>query len=607
MVKIYLDWLHSIRISGVKISSILLLLFLSIIATLSEMIGVSIFLPIIQYIKYNGDIALLISNSFIWEAIINFMEYFKISLTLVTLMIFAFLFFIFRQVLTYYRVIYQSKMSQSMLKNYKDTLFSSYLDSKSDFYDEFSTGDLVNVVTTETSSALVGLVAPIELLVYLIMALGYMSILLVISIEMTLASIIVLLIVSYLPKHWIKRSGMVGKKIVEINNIMSSFLVERLRFPHAVKMSGSKKIEKQRFHKLTNKQMNLAVKGSYLQAKTEVVIEPVVILLGLTFIYISYEIFDMSIELMGLYLLSLFRLMPIIKSMLVQVNTVKRYKGSIDIIEKRLKKMYKMKEYDLGTKTLDSVKSSVRFKNVYYMYPNANNYALNDINITIPANNIIVILGSSGSGKSTLVNMLPRIRTQVSGSIYFDEVDLDQYSLSSLRSVISYVAQSPQVFNGTIEDHIRYGNADVTDDVVNYAIDCAGIRNYVASLPNGAKTIIQEDGRNLSGGQRQRLDLARAIAEKSSILILDEPTSNLDYQSELRFMSNLSAVSKHINKTILIITHNISHVKYADLVILMSEGRIEGFGAHDDLYNKNIIYTDMYNHQYDNDHKVCDV
>jgi len=201
------------------------------------------------------------------------------------------------------------------------------------------------------------------------------------------------------------------------------------------------------------------------------------------------------------------------------------------------------------------------------------------------------IVGASGSGKSTLIDLLPRLRLPIGGVIKIDGESIEKYRLKSLRQLISYVPQSPQIFDGTVRNHILYGKSDATDEEVQEAVYLSGSKEFINQLPKGLKTNLGEDAVKLSGGQRQRLDLARALVGKAKILILDEPTSNLDAESEERFKQVLSKIRKDTNTTIIIVAHRLASIVDANQIVILNQGVVEAIGKHAELLKQQGWYA----------------
>lgn len=245
---------------------------------------------------------------------------------------------------------------------------------------------------------------------------------------------------------------------------------------------------------------------------------------------------------------------------------------------------------------------SVKFENVCFEY-NENQPVLNNINLEIPKGETLAIVGNSGGGKTTLVNLLPRFYDVKSGSVKFDDVDIRDFSILSLRNNISMVFQDNFLFSGTLRSNIQMGNFDATEDDILNAVKLAHLDEMVADLPDGLDTVIGERGLTLSGGQRQRVAIARAMLRNSQIVILDEATSALDNESEAVVQLALDNLIK--NKTVFVIAHRLSTIKNADRIAVINEGSLVELGTHDQLINiPEGHYKHLYEMQFKNQEEV---
>jgi len=590
-IQVIYDWFYRAHNLGLSNKTIFLLILLSVVTTITEVLGIGIFLPIFQFIRLEGDINALIAESALWKHIVNVFDIINVKPSLSILLTLSFGFFLARQIFTYIRLIYTSAIKQRIIQVQRNNIFNRYIEADTAYHDTIPVGNLVNVIITEVNVAILGLMAPIELVVYIIMLFGYFFMLVLLSWQMTILSIIVLLLASMVPNIWIRKSANVGRNLVVANTSMSEFLVGRLRSPHLVRLSGTEIAEKNEFHQLTQVQRKHTILSVILQARAEMVLEPIVIGLSLIFLYFSYTVFQLQMEAIGLYLVIALRLMPTIKSILSQWQKVQRTLGSIEVIENRLKAMQSAAEQDIGTKSLNQLKQSITIDNVSYCYPGGGNNVLRNITIEFKADTMIGVVGPSGSGKSTLIDLLPRLRLPTKGTICIDGVNIEKYSLKSLRKIISYVPQSPQIFDGTVKNHILYGKANATEQEMQEAVCLAGAEDFINQLPQGFDTVLGEDAMKLSGGQRQRLDLARALVRKTPILILDEPTSNLDAESEELFKQALYRIRSKTNTTIIIIAHRLASTLDADKIVVLNQGKVEAFGRHSELLSQNGWYS----------------
>jgi ATP-binding cassette subfamily B multidrug efflux pump len=208
----------------------------------------------------------------------------------------------------------------------------------------------------------------------------------------------------------------------------------------------------------------------------------------------------------------------------------------------------------------------------------------------------VAIVGPTGSGKTTIINLLMRFYDVDSGFVRIDGDDIRAVTRSSLRKSYTMVLQDTWLFGGTIAENIGYGKERATREEIVAAAKAAHIDGYIESLPDGYDTVITEDGINLSKGQKQLLTIARAMLPKTSILILDEATSNVDSRTEIKIQDAMKKLMH--GKTCFIIAHRLSTVRHADIILVMRDGRITEKGTHDELIAAKGFYASLYNSQF---------
>ena len=591
-----LEMMHIIGISNI---SIMFLLALSFMSLATEMIGIGMFIPIVQFIGLDGDLDALALQSDLWLYVIQFFEFIGVNISLLVFLVMAFLLFTVRQLIVFIRLFYQLRLTHFLIKTLRDRIFKSYLMANSIYHDKVPTGVLTNIMSTEVPKSVVGTLMPVEFIVYIIMAIGYTIILLFLSWEMTVASLLVFIVTSLIPRAWIRITTQIGRDLVNANTRATTFLISRLRSVRLIQLSGNEKSEFNNFYNLSMLQNKTSVLVGVIQAKTQLIIEPIVITMSLVFLYIAVEIIHMEVTMIGLYMVIILRMMPIIKSLILQFQNMQRALGSIEATVNRLKDLKKSKIVDNGTLVFDGLKHSIALNNVSFNYDlsDTDNNVIKNVSLNIPANLTTAIVGCSGSGKSTLVDLIIGMKNPNNGKIIIDNHECKEYKISSLLSSVSFVSQVPQIFNGTITNHIGYGEKNANINSIINAAKLAGASEFIENLSDGYNTVVGEDGARLSGGQRQRLDLARALMKKASILILDEPTSSLDAKSEHLFSVALKRIIKQMDTTILIITHRLASIVNSDQIIVMHNGQVESVGTHKQLITEDGWYKEAWDLQ----------
>jgi subfamily B ATP-binding cassette protein MsbA len=245
--------------------------------------------------------------------------------------------------------------------------------------------------------------------------------------------------------------------------------------------------------------------------------------------------------------------------------------------------------------TLPRLSREIEFRGVGFSY-RPGEPVLEDIDLRVPAGQVLALVGSSGGGKTTLVNLLPRFYEVSRGAILIDGVDIRQASLASLRGQIAIVTQQVVLFNDTARNNIAYGRPEATQAEIEAAAQAAYALDFIQRLPQGFDTNIGEAGVLLSGGERQRLSIARALLADRPILILDEATSSLDTESEMYVQKALENLMQ--GRTTFVIAHRLSTIQRADRIIVMSGGRIVEEGGHQDLLARGGLYHRLHQMQF---------
>jgi subfamily B ATP-binding cassette protein MsbA len=239
---------------------------------------------------------------------------------------------------------------------------------------------------------------------------------------------------------------------------------------------------------------------------------------------------------------------------------------------------------------------AIEFRDVTFAYEDAHPRAiLRNISFTVPAGQMVAVVGRSGAGKTTLVNLIPRFFDVTGGSIAIDGRDVREVTLASLRAQVGIVTQETVLFDDTIGNNIAYGSAQATPAEIEAVARAAHAHEFIAALPERYATRIGERGQKLSGGQRQRLAIARALLKNAPILILDEATSALDTEAELLVQDALATLM--LNRTSFVIAHRLSTILRADAIIVLERGRIVEIGRHDELLGREGVYAGLYKMQ----------
>ena len=243
---------------------------------------------------------------------------------------------------------------------------------------------------------------------------------------------------------------------------------------------------------------------------------------------------------------------------------------------------------------LDRARGDVSFEGVQFSYTGRED-TLKDVSFSVAAGQVIAVVGPTGAGKTTLISLIPRFYDSTHGRILIDGIDTRQMSLRSLRNQISMVLQEPLLFSATIAENIRYGRLDADMSEIIEAAKQANAHDFIMSLPQKYDTVLGERGAKLSGGERQRISVARAFLRDAPILILDEPTSSIDSKTEAVILDALARLM--VGRTTFMVAHRLSTIHHADLILVLSRGRIVEQGTHQELLEQAGLYKQLHDMQ----------
>lgn len=238
----------------------------------------------------------------------------------------------------------------------------------------------------------------------------------------------------------------------------------------------------------------------------------------------------------------------------------------------------------------------IEFKNVSFTYPNAKKPVLQNISFTAYSNQTVAIIGGTGSGKSTIVNLIPRFYDVTQGEILFKGKNIKNMPQKKLREVIGYVPQKGVLFSGTIEENLKLGNENASDEEIKKASEIAQADKFIHEKEEGYRSLVSQGGKNFSGGQKQRLTIARALVKNPEIYIFDDSFSALDFKTDALLRKALKKEVK--GSTMFIVAQRISTIMNADKIIVLNDGKIEDIGTHQELLERSAFYNEIVSSQF---------
>lgn len=590
----YQIFAHSARSLGLRRRAMLTILSFQFIAVIFEGIGLGMFVPILQYIQSDGDTVALAADSQIWTRLITVFDTFGAPVNLVTLLSVSFSMFAIRQVFQYFQYLYTNKVRFSIMRDNRQQAFSLFLNARLSFHDTIKTGNFVNELTLEITNSTSCLLAYISFIGYIVMSVVYTTWMLLVSPVMTLAALAIFIFTGFALNGLMRRSRQTGFAATEMNQAVGQFLVERLSAVRLIRLAGMEDAERSEVNHLTEEQYRRHIKLVSFTAAVQVLAEPLVLLGSFILLYVSINVLNLSIEIVLLVFAVMFRMLPVVKEALKRRQAFLAELGSVSAVTSRLDGLKSALESASGERRVTRLQESIRFENVSFSYDGNLESpvpALRNVDLSFRAREMTVVVGPSGAGKSTLIDMIPRLREPDAGRILYDETPLSEIDRSALRRMVAFAPQEPLIMNVSVAEHIRYGNPNASDEDIRHAAELANAHEFIEALSQGYSSTLGERGKLLSGGQRQRLDLARALVGEASILILDEPTSNLDMASEAHFLDALERIRRETDLTIIMIAHRLKTIALADQIVVMKEGRVEDVGTHQSLLARDGWYS----------------
>jgi ATP-binding cassette, subfamily B, bacterial MsbA len=483
---------------------------------------------------------------------------------------------------------------QRIIQDLRKSIFQHIHSLPISFFHKTTTGELISRVISDValiqgavSRALVGILKDC------VQAVGLLFVIFYLDWEMALI-VIVLFPVAFAPIfHFGRRFRRLSTTNQQTVALISNFLHETIVGHRIVKAFGMERYESTRFSALVNRLYSIIVRDIRLNSLQHPVME---LIGGIAFAAIIW--YGGHQVLTGDSTPGTF--FAFLTALIMIYEPIKGVSGINSMVQQGLAASVRVfnlldVEPDIVDRpqavSLPPFRKNIQFKDVTFGYDHSDP-VLKKINLTVPAGEVLAIVGPSGGGKTTLVNLIPRFFEVTSGKILLDDYDLRDVTISSLRDQIAIVEQQTILFNDTIRNNIAYGDLARSDEEIFAAARAAHAYDFIKELPEGFETVIGESGTRLSGGQRQRISIARALLKNAPILILDEATSALDTESEREVQRALENLMQ--NRTTFIIAHRLSTIKNADRIIVMQDGSIIEEGPHEVLLGRKGVYGTLH-------------
>ena len=588
----------------VRRSEIAGLVVLAAVFAAFEGIGLSMLLPILQYAE-SGQTAITDGSGVIWSSVAAFMRFLHLPLTLIILLLLAFVPILMRQVVFYLNAWYSAVVANRIGVRMRIQTLNAVLDADPAFFDRHSVGHLVGIAVTQTEAAGEAILAVVKQLSVALLMMLYVAIMLAISVPLTATTVVFAGLVAIIVKRSITRIREFGIQAADTNQTMMVKIVERFGLMRLVKMRDQKRAESKRIEEYSETMRAIRVKQARLGANIEVLADPLLMLSIFVTLYIGIAVLGMTLAQLGLLLFVLNRLNAKVKEFNSGRQAISTRMAGLLLVRKTTEDAAEANTILRGDVPFTGLKERLVLDDVSFDYPQSHGAdgevldeatpVLRGVSVEIPAGSFTALVGRSGGGKSTLVELLPRLRDITGGSITFDGTDIRQFDVGTLRKGIGYLTQDAMLFNESVRENLIYGlDYEPTDEQIRDAVERA-YAGFVYELPRGLETTLGDRGVRFSGGERQRIALARVLLEDTSILILDVPTSALDSESETFIQAALAKL--HGEKTIITVAHRLATVIQADQLLVIDDGQIIERGTHEELIGHEGAYHRLFESQ----------
>jgi ABC-type multidrug transport system fused ATPase/permease subunit len=561
---------------GLPLRTIVVLVSIKLFVIVFEALTLASLIPVIEFLS-RGATGTAFSSAMDW---VNAgFGYFNLQPSLASLAVISLGLVIARQVVQFLYNVSLAKARETFLADIRSGLLKVFLSSRLEEQERSLKGEIINGLTIEAERAASGALEIVAFIGNVVLLAFYIIGLAVLSPEMILA-VSGILLACLLPMRFILRRTVANnRELVGDNANAMTMLVNRLRSARLVRLAGMETTESSDFAKLIGRIGERRTENARLAARIPLIVEPLSVGAALLCVVLAVDVFHTGIATVLVFLTALLRTLPVFRECLSLVQKFASMEHSLATVRHQFEHLHRAREPSTSGFPLPPLQVGIVLENASYRYPDAAAPALQNVSLTIPARRITAIVGPSGAGKSTLIDMLPCLRLPSQGRILIDGHDIRSIDTQSLRQAIAYAQQSPGRLNHSIRELLSYGNAGHDDDRLWEILAIVGLEKEVRSRPRGLDSMLSDEATGFSGGQMQRLEIARTLAQSPQIVILDEPTSNLDEQSELGVIECIRRLRDDLGLTVIIVTHRLGVLDICDQVVRLESGQISAVEA----------------------------
>lgn len=487
-----------------------------------------------------------------------------------------------------------TEIIQSYTRYLRETLFQNLVKAEWSCFAGKKKSDITNAFTNEITKIASGTIFFLRILSQAVISLFQLAIAFMMSVPLTCFVLLCGIIILILMKTTLLESRKLGHSQRTIHQELLSQITEQLHGLKEVKSYGIEQSQINCFEEITEKtehNMNEFVK---LQSATAMYYKiGAAVVISIIF-YIATVFLNIEATALLIIIYIFARLWPIFSSFQNNLQNILVMLPSYVSLKHMLEELHTHEEKmtpEAFSNRKGMISEAITFENICFRYEDESEFELTNLNFEIPAKSTVAFVGRSGSGKSTIVDLILGLLKPQEGVIKADDTVIDGACMHQWRQRIGYVPQDPFLFHNTIRENLTRFSPKASDEQIHRALVLSDALEFIEKLPQGLDTLVGDNGVRLSGGQRQRIVLARALLKEPEILVLDEATSSLDNESELRIQKAVEALSGKL--TVIIIAHRLSTIQNADRIFVIEQGKIVEQGSYDVLSQKDGIFKRM--------------
>ncbi|HEV8157638.1 MAG: ABC transporter ATP-binding protein [Acidobacteria bacterium] len=508
-------------------------------------------------------------------------------------------FAVLKGVAEYFSSYLMAKIGQSAVLELRQELYSHLLNQSANFFQKHRTNYLVSRLVTSCSAIELSVSSNLrDILRESLMLVCFLAAAFYYNWRLMAGALIIAPVIGLLTAKFSKALRKLSEEFIESNKLLSDTAQETLSNQTIVKAYTAEGREQFRFTKVAKRIARAHLRSGQIAATSPPTIEFIGTVAIIVLFYFGLREINsgrMVAAQFFAFLYCLFRSYDPMRKLSRQHNQIVQALAAAKDVWDVLDESDSLPE-KINAVELSSLQNKITLENVSFNYQDESKTVVRDLDLEIPKGQMIALVGESGGGKSSLIKLIQRLYDPTMGAIFWDETDLRDAKILSLKKQIALVTQETVLFNDTIRYNISYGNPEATDEEISEAARIAFADGFVEELPDAYDTMVGERGIFLSGGQRQRIAIARAVLVNAPVLILDEATSALDAESERLVQKALANLMQ--NKTSIVIAHRLSTVRRADKIVVIERGRIIETGTHGELLARGGTYKRLYELQF---------